>query len=78
MEKFLNLKVKVVLLIKINDGAYKTAIQRITINSNPSLFVLHYDNYKVINLEIIPKYFFTPDVIEARKPLSFNARRVGW
>lgn len=63
---------------KINDGAYKTAIERIISNSNPSLFVLHYDNYKVINLEIIPKYFFTPDVIEARKPLSSNARRAGW
>ena len=63
---------------KINDGAYKTAIERITSNSNPSLFVLQYDNYKVINLEIIPKYFFTPDVIEARKPLSSSARRAGW
>lgn len=63
---------------KISDGAYKTAIERITSNTNPSLFVLQYDEYSVVNLEIIPKYFFTPNIIEARKPLSETARRAGW
>jgi type II restriction enzyme len=27
---------------------------------------------------VIPKYFFTPAIIEKRSPLSENARRVGW
>jgi len=26
----------------------------------------------------VPKYFFVPDIIEKRKPLSENARRKGW
>ncbi|MDO5568961.1 MAG: DpnI domain-containing protein [bacterium] len=63
---------------KIVDGAYKTAIERITSNTNPSLFVLQYNEYSVVNLEIIPKYFFTPNIIEARKPLAESARRHGW
>jgi type II restriction enzyme len=27
---------------------------------------------------VIPKHFFTPDIIEQRKPLSLAARRSGW
>jgi type II restriction enzyme len=27
---------------------------------------------------LIPNYFFVPDIIEKRKPLSENARRAGW
>ena len=27
---------------------------------------------------MVPKHFFTPDIIEARKPLGPNARRAGW
>lgn len=63
---------------KINDGAYDTAIKRIVSNTNPSLFILQYNNYTVVSFEIIPKYFFTPDVIEARKPLAQTAKRAGW
>lgn len=63
---------------KITDGAYDTAIQRITSNINPDLFVMQYENYEVKNLTLIPKYFFTPSIIEKRKPLSDSARRAGW
>src|SRR5574344_1100134 len=63
---------------KINDGAYKTAILRITSNTNPNLLVLQYQNNHVENLEFIPKYFFTSKIIEARKPLAKTAKRAGW
>ena len=63
---------------KIVDGAYATAIERVKSKTNPDLFVLHYSNYAVKNLVVVPKYFFTPDSIERRKPLSLTARRSGW
>lgn len=63
---------------KVNDGEYKTMINRITSLDNPSFFFMHYDNYEVNNLIIVPKCFFVPEVIEKRRPLAENARRAGW
>lgn len=65
---------------KITDGAYETFVQRITSDNNPDFFILNYDSkdMKVENLWIVPKYFFVPDVVEKRKPLSPNAKRAGW
>lgn len=63
---------------KVNDGVYRTMIDRITSLDNPSFFFMHYDNYEVNNLIIVPKCFFVPDVIEKRKPLADNAQRAGW
>lgn len=64
---------------KIVDGAYFTMIERITGNLNPQLFVMDYtENFLVKNLIFVPKFFFSVDIIEKRKPLSENARRAGW
>lgn len=65
---------------KITDGAYHTMIQRITDNNNPDLFCLSYEqqSYRVKDMVFIPKYFFTPNIIEKRNPLSPTARRAGW
>ncbi|HLP52758.1 MAG TPA: DpnI domain-containing protein [Chitinophagales bacterium] len=65
---------------KIVDGAYSTMIQRITSDTNPNFFFLTYSptQWVVNDFLIIPKHFFTPEVIEKRKPLSINARRAGW
>ena len=63
---------------KIVDEAYATAIDRVNSKTNPDLFVLQYSGYEVRNLVVVPKYFFTPSIIEKRKPLSENARRAGW
>ncbi len=64
---------------KIADGAYETMIERITSTTNPDLFVLRYANtLNVIDLIVIPKFFFVPQVIEKRNPLSDTARRAGW
>lgn len=62
----------------VADGVYRTMIDRITSLDNPSFFFMHYDRYQVNNLVIVPKCFFTPDVIEKRAPLSTSARRAGW
>ena len=65
---------------KIVDGAYHSMIDRINSANNPNFFFLNYhkQNLTVNNFLIIPKHFFTNDIIEKRKPLSENARRAGW
>lgn len=63
---------------KVNDGVYRTMLERITSLDNPSFFFLHYDRYEVNNLIIVPKCFFVPEIIEKRKPLPSSARRAGW
>jgi len=32
----------------------------------------------VLNLLVVPKHFFVPEIIEERNPLSASARRAGW
>lgn len=65
---------------KIVDGSYAKMIERITSSDNPNFFFLNYDatNFKVINFLVIPKYFFTPRIIEKRRPLAPTARRANW
>lgn len=63
---------------KIADGAYLTAVQRIESNQNPSLFVLQYQSLTVTDLTLVPKFFFTPSVLQKRSPLPPTARRAGW
>ncbi len=66
--------------IRILDGAYRTKMERLRSSSNPNLFVLNYhlQNLSIVNLFVIPKHFFVPEIIEKRKPLAANARRAGW
>ena len=65
---------------KINDGAYDTMIQRIVSINNPNFFFMNYNkhNLQVRDFLMVPKYFFSPEIIEKRKPLSDTARRAGW
>jgi type II restriction enzyme len=65
---------------KIVDGAYPAMIRRLTGNTIPNLFLLNYDvrRLAVTNLTIVPKHFFTMEVIEERKPLPSTAKRAGW
>lgn len=64
----------------INDGAYDNAVERTLSSTNPNLFLLSYDitNLAVKDFIVVPKYFFTPQIIAKRKPLSSSARRAGW
>lgn len=65
---------------KVNDGAYDTMIKRIESINNPNFFFMNYNkqDLHVKNFLMVPKYFFSPEIIEKRKPLSDMARRSGW
>ncbi len=65
---------------KIVNGAYSTMIERLLDSNNPNFFLLNYDlkNLMVLNLFVIPKHFFIPEIIEKRKALAQTARRAGW
>ena len=65
---------------RIIDCAYSTMLERVTSENNPNFFFLTYKkaDLSVNDFAIIPKYFFTPEIIEKRKPLSQNAKRAGW
>jgi Dam-replacing family. len=45
---------------KINDGAYKTMIERLQADNNPNLLLLTYDALyiKILDYIVIPKQFF--------------------
>lgn len=65
---------------RVADGAYDAMTRRLVANNNPNLMLLNYDltRRSVTNLIVVPKHFFTPAIIEKRKPLGPNARRAGW
>lgn len=63
----------------IPDGAYATMIERINAENNPNFFFLTYTkSWQVNDFLIIPKQFFTPDIIVKRAPLADTAKRAGW
>lgn len=65
---------------KVADGAYETFIKRITDKSNPDFLFMSYqfNSMQVTNLLFVPKFLFTPAIVEKRKPLGAQARRHGW
>lgn len=63
----------------ITDGAYATMIDRINSENNPNFFFLTYTKQWTVNdFLIIPKQFFTPEIIIKRMPLAETSRRAGW
>lgn len=67
------------LVNKITDGAYSTMLERINSANNPNFFFLTYSkNWTVENFLIIPKQFFTEEIILKRPPLAPTAKRAGW
>lgn len=62
----------------IADGAYETMIERINSLNNPNFFFMTYNDEMVTNLILVPRFFFTPDIIIKRPPLKPTARRAGW
>ena len=65
---------------RVVDGAFSTMIDRLNSSTNPNLFLLSYDLIDLIvnDFLIIPKHFFTPEIIEQRRALSPSAQRAGW
>lgn len=55
-------------------------IERVESIHNPNFFFMHYDksDLKVKNFIMVPKHFFSTEIIEKRKPLAETARRAGW
>lgn len=63
----------------IVDGAYSTMIERISSKNKPNFFFLTYTKkWTVHDFLIIPKQFFTPEIIIKRPPLAKTAKRAGW
>ena len=65
---------------KVVDGAYTTMLARLQDFNNPNFFFLNYSatSWNVMNFLVIPKHFFTTDIIEMRNPLSSSAKRSNW
>lgn len=71
---------------RVVDGAYSTMIKRIKEDKAPSLVLLQYKRdlqeamkpWSIERLVAIHPIFLTEVAIEARPPLSADARRAGW
>lgn len=65
---------------KVLSSEYYTLIERLSSKEKPHFFFLHYleKNYQVNDFFVVPKYFFVPEIIEKRKPLSDKAKRAWW
>ncbi|MFA5831482.1 MAG: DpnI domain-containing protein [Candidatus Paceibacterota bacterium] len=60
----------------VTAGAYSTMIERINSTTNPNFFFLAYlKSLSVDDFFVVPKHFFTPDLIKIRKPLTKSAQR---
>lgn len=54
-------------------------IERLQSDNNPNFFFLNYNkDYQIQNFVVIPKHYFTPEIIEKRKPLAETARKARW
>ena len=65
---------------KVVDGGYTAMIERLAGGKNPNFFLLAYDPrlLAVLNLVVVPKHFFIPDIIMKKRTLPPAARRAGW
>ncbi|MGE0830486.1 MAG: DpnI domain-containing protein [Hyphomonadaceae bacterium] len=65
---------------RVPDGAHKTMLERLAASNNPSLILLayHREERRVLDLIVVPKHFFTAQIIEKRTPLAPTAKRAGW
>jgi type II restriction enzyme len=65
---------------RVVDGAYSSMRERLAQFNNPNFLLLSYDAAarSATDMIVIPKHFFTLDIIEERKPLAVSARRAGW
>ena len=65
---------------RVVDGAWATMTARLQAQNNPNLLVMRYDRRgaRVSDLIVVPKQFFTPEVIERRKPTHPKGRANPW
>lgn len=64
----------------IPDGAWSAMTARLAAANNPSLFVMSYDHAaaRVTDLIVVPRHFFTTDIIEAKRPTHPKGRSHPW
>jgi type II restriction enzyme len=63
----------------VPDAAYQAMLAAVKSDRTPNLLVMQYsDVYAVLNLMLIPSFFFGPSAVEKRRPLAATARRAGW
>jgi type II restriction enzyme len=64
---------------KLVDAGYAAMIRAIHSDRAPNLLVLQYSpDWLVQNVLLVPRVFFTENVVEKRNPLGPLARRAGW
>ena len=64
---------------RIVDAGYEAMMSAILQDRTPNLLILQYAlSWSVLNLLLIPSFFFSPAAVEKRKPLAVYARRAGW
>jgi len=64
---------------RILDSAYSTMIAAIQSDATPNLLLLHYTpEWRIQQLLLLPRFFFSESIIEKRKPLAPTARRAGY
>jgi type II restriction enzyme len=64
---------------KIVDAGYESMLRSIRADEVPNLLILQYSvDWLVLNLILVPRFFFSESAIEKRKPLTPQARRAGW
>ncbi|MGH9547537.1 MAG: DpnI domain-containing protein [Terriglobales bacterium] len=64
---------------KVVDAGYDAMIRAIRSDKASHLLVLQYTNeWRVANVLLVPRMFFTESTIERRNPLGAAARRAGW
>ena len=65
---------------RVVDGAWSTMTARLLAQNNPNLLVMRYDarRSRVSDLIVVPKPFFTPEVIERRRPTHPKGRSNPW
>lgn len=63
---------------RLVNGEYAALIRRLAGDENPHLFLLSHDGAAVTDFLVIPKFYFTAQVVEPRQPLKSTARRAGW
>lgn len=62
------------------DGAYRTFSEAVENGTAPNLVLMHYDNshLRVVDVDLVPRFFLNPSCIIPRKPLSTHAKRANW
>lgn len=65
---------------RVPDAGYDAMVRAMRSDRVPNLLVLQYSarDWLVVNLLVVPSFFFSLAAVEKRRPLGPNARRAGW